>query len=938
MTGLKPRIAPPIAVVALLVALAPAAAMGEDAFYQVARGELKLTDGQWPQHEQDERRARGGMRPYAVLDQEGEVYCLTPAMTPPNRMHWVEASELVLLVRAPKGGEVRGRLFVPNEKRDGMVPLSFVISPDAARAEAQPRFHEAKFVHYQDLLTRDVPGGAWWRHRAQEAAAALGDEAREIRERLPRRPQRDLDDTFALFTGGRAVSENLQLDRALRLRPAPGEKGIDVNSIEGITVREFDWQPLVKDAKPATDPLASFIPADQHALFISSFDAAAKLIDEGMLIGTDALNMAEPLTEDAMTVARYQKQLCLPLTTLGRMVGPRLINGIAVTGSDPYFRTGTDVAVLFEAKDAVALRNLLLAQVAAAREADPRAKSVTGTVAGVPYNGAVAPDRSVCAYVATIGGAVVVTNSLKQIEQVVLAQERKVATLASLGEYTFFRTRYRRGDAEESALLILSDATIRRWCGPRWRIADSRRTRAAGALAALQATHHDAVVSKAAEPRLLSQNLVEGEDIRLEGHGVTSSTFGHLGFMTPIAEIPVDQVTEAERDAYVRWRDTYQQNWRAYFDPIALRIGTDDRKLAIDLTVMPLIAQSDYQWLIDFTRGGKLAPGAADPHDTLAHVAVPVNRDSEFLKSVSVGSERWFRVNLLSWLGDSVSLYVDPSQRWSELEKKARENEGRLDIESEVAGLPIALRADSRDSLKLAAFLVGVRAFADQAAPGMIDWQTRQHKETAYVRLAPTEQARREHGENVSDFAVYYAALPDALTVSLNEDVVRRAIDRHLARTQAKPDAAGTARPEEANAQRVWLGDHVGLRVDRDFLTVPTIFGGNDYALQIRHASWQNLPILNEYKRLYPDREPVEVHERLWGVRPVCPVGGKYVWNEQYRTMESTTVGHPGAPRKVPALVSPALTQFRSADFGLTFENAGLRARGVLHREVAGRK
>jgi hypothetical protein len=54
--------------------------------------------------------------------------------------------------------------------------------------------------------------------------------------------------------------------------------------------------------------------------------------------------------------------------------------------------------------------------------------------------------------------------------------------------------------------------------------------------------------------------------------------------------------------------------------------------------------------------------------------------------------------------------------------------------------------------------------------------------------------------------------------------------------------------------------------------------------------------------------------------------------------MESTTVGHPGAPRKVPALVSPALTQFRSADFGLTFENAGLRARGVLHREVAGRK
>src|SRR5688572_12522835 len=642
MTQLKPPVvAAPTALIVILLILAPNA-LAEDSFYQVPRAELKLTEGQWPQHAQDGQRPRANMAPFAVLDHEGEVYCLTPAMAPPNRNHWVEASELVLLVRAPKDKEVRGRLFVPNEKGDGMVPLSFAIPPDAARPEAEKRFHEAKFVHYEDLLARNVPGGAWWRYRAQEAAAALGDEARQIREQLPRRPQRDLDDTFALFTGGRAVSENLQLDRALRLRPSPGEKSIDVNTIEGITVREFNWQPLIKDAKPATDPLASLIPGDQHAFFISSFDAAARLIDEGMVIGTDVLNLAEPLTEDAMTVARYQKQLCLPLTTIGRLIGPRVINGMAVTGSDPYFRTGTDVAVLFEAKDAGALRNVLLAQIAAARESDPRAKSVSGTVAGVAYTGAVTPDRSICAYVATLGDSVVVTNSVKQLEQLVAAQEKKVPPLASLAEYTFFRDRYRRGDADESALLILSDATIRRWCGPRWRIADSRRTRAAAALSALQAKHHDALVKHVTEPRLLSQDLIEGEDVRLAQHGVTSSTFGHLGFMTPIVELPVDRVTEAEHDAYDRWRDTYQQNWRAYFDPIALRIATNADRLTMDLTVMPLIAQSDYQWLIDFTRGGKLAPGAADPHDTLAHLAVSVNRDSEFLKSISVGSERWF--------------------------------------------------------------------------------------------------------------------------------------------------------------------------------------------------------------------------------------------------------------------------------------------------------
>src|SRR5687767_8087558 len=225
-------------------------------------------------------------------------------MAPPNRGHWVEASELVLLVRAPKDKEVRGRLFVPNEKGDGMVPLSFAIPPDAARPEAEKRFHEAKFVHYEDLLARNVPGGAWWRYRAQEAAAALGDEARQIREQLPRRPQRGIDDTFALFTGGKAVSENLQLDRALRLRPSPGEKSIDVNTIQGITVREFDWRPLVKDAKVTAEPHALLIPADQHAVFLPSFEAAAQLIDEGMLLGTEALNLAEPVSEDAMTLER----------------------------------------------------------------------------------------------------------------------------------------------------------------------------------------------------------------------------------------------------------------------------------------------------------------------------------------------------------------------------------------------------------------------------------------------------------------------------------------------------------------------------------------------------------------------------------------------------------------------------------------------------------
>jgi hypothetical protein len=90
--------------------------------------------------------------------------------------------------------------------------------------------------------------------------------------------------------------------------------------------------------------------------------------------------------------------------------------------------------------------------------------------------------------------------------------------------------------------------------------------------------------------------------------------------------------------------------------------------------------------------------------------------------------------------------------------------------------------------------------------------------------------------------------------------------------------------------------------------------------------------VLNEYKRLYPDRDPVDVHQRLWGVRLVCPAGGHYVWNDQYKTLESTAVGHPGKPKDSPNLTSPVLGLFRDGNFGLDFEHGGLRAKAVLHR------
>jgi hypothetical protein len=102
--------------------------------------------------------------------------------------------------------------------------------------------------------------------------------------------------------------------------------------------------------------------------------------------------------------------------------------------------------------------------------------------------------------------------------------------------------------------------------------------------------------------------------------------------------------------------------------------------------------------------------------------------------------------------------------------------------------------------------------------------------------------------------------------------------------------------------------------------------------MQVR--CWGNLAILNEWKRLYPTEDPVKLHEILWQTRLVCPGGGQYAWNDEWKTMESTVYGHPGRPKDGPG-APEAVARFKTGNFGLTFENQGLRARLEITREEA---
>lgn len=773
--------------------------------------------------------------------------------------------------------------------------LSCLILPLLARAgdaAETPDSLRAKLARYEELVNQDAPGSAWFRHQIEQIHKQLGEKENDQAAGRPMPGRRsELSETFGLFSGTRALSENLQLDRKLRLNLKPGQPVVDLSSIEGITVKEYDWAQRIKELHPRLDPLASLIPSDQHAVFFPTFNSAVALIDEADKAGTPLLELFDQRSEDSQTRTRYERQLCLSLSGIGRLLGPQVINSVAVTGSDPYLRTGSDLAILFEPRDAPTLRKLLEAQIGIAQKLTPAAKSVSGQIEGIDYAGAVSPDRAVCSYIATVGNSVVVTNSLPQLRRLILTQQGKIAPLSAQGEYIFFRDRYKLGDPDETALIIVTDATIRRWCSPRWRIADSRRTRAAAILSEYQAKFADDLVARDVFPTPIPTENGDLGQLQLTPAGVSSSLYGSLEFMTPISELPMEQVTAAEAEAYNAWRTQYQNYWKQYFDPIAVRLTVKPEKLAADLTIMPLIVRSDYADFVRFSAGAKLDPRVGDPHDTLFHAELALNFKSDAMKRMWRPDDK-----VLEGLTGAVGIYMDDDpDYWKTVGPQA-------DLELSLKDMPIAARVELKKDADHAPVVDLLHAlFTSPDQP-----------------IAYNGHHYMKTGSRGMKLAAYYAFTDQAFILSLNEKVIQRALDR----ADAKP-----SQPEPA-----WLGQNLSATVSSRLFERVLPAMHPSYKDQLQKRSWANIPILNEWKRLYPNQDPVKVHQRLWGTILLDPAGGTYVWNEKAQTMESTTFGCPAAP-KMPKGVPAILRSFSTAQFGLDFEDSGLRARAVLNRK-----
>lgn len=944
---------PIFACVALVALVAANQAAAADQFHRVSLSTITIVKGAFPEPPTDDtpgRNARDWQQrrnrstrqlPFALAGNGIEAY-----VTVPNPSQWwsgrpvaAPLADTHLCARVPADVPPRVTLVVPTADQSGMVQLVVDLGPPAKdQAAAATAFQSAREAHYQRLLQNRIPGAAWYRHQVRAARAARegltldGVDAPDAPG--PNRPAVDnseLNQTINLFSGGRAISENLQLDRELRIRGDGTERTIPLDTIEGITTAEIDWKPLLADKNPVLDVLAGAVPIDQYACFFQSFADLVTIIDTAETNGTPILRLLDERSEDARSRSRYEYQLCMKLDDTARLLGPKVIKTVAFTGSDPFFRTGTDLAVLFTAENPVVLAGLLAAQHQKALLTRANVKRETGTILGTQYSGVRSPDRRTCSYLCTAGDVVIVTNSISQLERILATRKGTQPALATADEFRFFRDRYPCAAEDETGLLVLSDSAIRRLCSPRWRIAASRRVRAAAVMAELQARLLPSLAGAADSKPQLPVSPELGE-LTIDAHGLRSSIYGSLDFLTPIAELEIGAVTKPEADAYDWFRRSYQNQWRQFFDPIAVRFTVADGTTTVDVTVRPLIASSDYREFMAVTGNAAIKPGDGDPHaGTLLQFIMSLDPKSgpvQQLGNMAVMMAPGLEANALAWLGNWISLYVEQDPVWQELTELI-EKEGERAMEDFLQGnfsrLPIAVQVDVANSFKLTAFLASARAFIEQTAPDMTNWQAIKHGTRSYVKVTPSQQALEDMGdgeEGMRDLAVCYAILPNGFMLTLNEGLLKQAMDRAMA-------APAEDSPAAKAPAVTWLGSSVAVRATAPVFGILRSLYGQQLRVSMERRSWDNIPALNEWRRRFQVEDPVAFHESVWGTRLACPGGGDYVWNAELQTMESTVFGSPSKPLEKPVFADPLL-QMRELALGLTFEGDGLRAKAHL--------
>lgn len=429
---------------------------------------------------------------------------------------------------------------------------------------------------------------------------------------------------------------------------------VKVSTLTGPTVKSHPWEKMLAGRRPEISALARAVPED---FYFAEFRALTKLLDAfeaGDLWGSHLYNQAFRDTATLDVGERIKRQLAVETDPRTRPFYDLMVEEVAVAGSDPFVREGSDVTLLFRVKQPLLFRERMDSFIDAAAKARPDARRETGEYLGVEYVQLQTPERDISVVSAyPEEGLHVRSNSLAAFRRVVEAMKGKDATgravrrLGDTSEFAYIRTLMPRGDAREDGFVYLSDPFVRRLMGPSVKLTERRRLlcynhlRMIGHAALLFRTERGRAPASLAElkdsgaaPGLFGEGALscpDGGRYALSSDATTGvcSHHGHALRLTPNIEAPVAQVSAEEADDYRAFVAEYNQYWRTFFDPIAFRLKVAPEELRVETIILPLIDNTAYTTL------ASALGSTPEPLD-----ALPVPRRNIFSASLRLKKEQ----------------------------------------------------------------------------------------------------------------------------------------------------------------------------------------------------------------------------------------------------------------------------------------------------------
>lgn len=731
-----------------------------------------------------------------------------------------------------------------------------VVAPRAAGTKAAAS-KSALFEEWTKALAEHFQEGTWrsaWHSFAAQRVLALAARASSAganssgRPSTPRRPRGDeLAMLMDTTTGMTSLQETLQHDRGLFIAASEQKATIPIAAVAGPKLALHPFREMLAELNvpvPA-EPLAELAPAEFYYIRFDGMGSLFRLIDESDAWGTPIANALDERSEDRGLSVRYETSLGLGRGPLTRALGPEVIDQVAIVGSDPYLKEGSDVTLVFQVKKKALFEAGMASALAGHGQAHGGITMASATFEGVDIKIGKSADGAVTQHRISSGDREIVSNSLGAVKRVIEVIKGKRARLSEEPDFRFMLARDAKTRAD--VLAFLGDRFVAEVVGPRQKILEARRQMA---VAELSTPGYASLLfgwiwgrSPASAEELIKVGLLSKEELKHAGGEAIAfrpgeaarSAWGSPAALTPLIDLPsITTVTEAERDGYAGFVRTYQQYWSTFMDPIMVRLAIDAPEggrgagaISADVRVLPLIDATEYREIEAQVGRARIQ---APPLGSGARVVLGVGADAELRRELTreLGSGIFGRGGLkLDWLGDwaMVGIADRPSaarafasameeevpgrpKTAEEREKDARRSDAVFDDVARIPGFAaIGIRSTAGAGLAVAA----LRAIAKDALPGMVEWgEHGKHRAIPIVRISIENGGGWAQTETPVE--VFYAFCEGALIASMREDLLRALIDERLDKKGPGPAPASGAGEAPQLAVDIAPGERGPLR------------------------------------------------------------------------------------------------------------------------------